>query len=76
MLFFRTNHTTIEAIGIKKDGSPEDSLWGLAWTTKNIKKTHKRLLDAGLILLILKMVENLILLLQQSNLTVQMFQLY
>jgi hypothetical protein len=48
MLFFRTNHTTIEAIGIKKDGSPEDSLWGLAWTTKNIKKTHKRLLDAGI----------------------------
>ena len=47
MLFFRTNHTTIEAIGIKKDGLPEDSLWGLAWTTKNIKKTHKRLLDAG-----------------------------
>jgi hypothetical protein len=48
MLFFRTNHTTIEAIGIKKDGPPEDSLWGLAWTTKNIKKTHKRLLDAGI----------------------------
>jgi hypothetical protein len=47
MLFFRTNHTTIEAIGIKKDGSPEDSLWGLAWTTKDIQKTHKRLLDAG-----------------------------
>jgi hypothetical protein len=47
MLFFRTNHTTIEAIGIKKDGLPEDFLWGLAWTTKNIKKTHKRLLDAG-----------------------------
>mgnify|MGYP001246459964 FL=1 len=47
MLFFRTNHTTIEAIGIKKDGSPEDSLWGLAWTTKDIKKAHKRLLDAG-----------------------------
>lgn len=47
MLFFRTNHTTIEAIGIKKDGSPEDSLWGLAWTTKDIKKAHKRLLNAG-----------------------------
>tara|TARA_B100001559_G_scaffold284011_1_gene259037 strand:+ start:307 stop:1146 length:840 start_codon:yes stop_codon:yes gene_type:complete len=50
MLFFRTNHTTIEAIGIKKDGPPEDSLWGLAWTTKDIKKTHKRLLDAGVII--------------------------
>ena len=47
MLFFRTNHTTIEAIGIKKEGSPEDFLWGLAWKTKDIKKTHKRLVDAG-----------------------------
>ena len=47
MLFFRTDHTTIEAIGIKKDGPAEDFLWGLAWTTKNIKKTHKRLVDAG-----------------------------
>ena len=47
MLFFRTDHTTIEAIGIKKDGPAEDSLWGLAWTTKDIKKTHKRLVDAG-----------------------------
>ncbi len=47
MLFFRTNHTTIEAIGVKKDGLPKDSLWGLAWTTKDIKKAHKRLLDAG-----------------------------
>ncbi len=47
MLFFRTNHTTIEAIGIKKEGSPEDFLWGLAWTTKDIKKTHKRLINAG-----------------------------
>ena len=47
MLFFRTDHTTIEAIGIKKDGPAEDFLWGLAWTTKDIKKTHKRLVDAG-----------------------------
>jgi len=46
MLFFRTNHTTIEAIGIKKDGPPEDSLWGLAWTTNNIKATRKRLLQS------------------------------
>ena len=48
MLFFRTNQTTIEAIGIKKDGPAEDSLWGLAWTTKDIKKTHKRLVKAGI----------------------------
>ena len=47
MLFFRTDHTTIEAIGIKKDGPAEDFLWGLAWTTKDIKKTHKRLVNAG-----------------------------
>ena len=47
MLFFRTDHTTIEAIGIKKDGPAEDFLWGLAWTTKDIKKTHKRLVGAG-----------------------------
>ena len=47
MLFFRTDHTTIEAIGIKKDGPAEDFLWGLAWTTKDIKKTHKRLVDSG-----------------------------
>ena len=47
MLFFRTDHTTIEAIGVKKDGPAKDSLWGLAWTTKDIKKTHKRLVDAG-----------------------------
>lgn len=47
MLFFRTDHTTIEAIGIKKDGPAEDFLWGLAWTTKDIKKAHKRLVDAG-----------------------------
>jgi len=46
MLFFRTNQTTIEAIGIKKDGPPEDSLWGLAWTTNNIKATRKRLLQS------------------------------
>ena len=34
MLFFRTNHTTIEAIGIKKDGLPKNPLWGLAWQQK------------------------------------------
>ena len=46
MLFFRTNQTTIEAIGIKKDGPPEDSLWGLAWTTNDIEATRKRLLQS------------------------------
>ena len=47
MLFFRTNHTTIEAIGIEKKGSPEDSLWGLAWTTNDIEATRKRFLKSG-----------------------------
>ena len=42
MLFFRTNQTTIEAIGIKNDADkPADKAWGLAWTTKDIKKTHR-----------------------------------
>ncbi len=45
--FFRTNQTTIEAIGIKKDGPAEDSLWGLAWTTDNIEATRKRLIQSG-----------------------------
>jgi len=47
MLFFRTNQTTIEAIGIKKDGPAEDSLWGLAWRTDNIEATRKRLIQSG-----------------------------
>ena len=48
MLFFRTNQTTIEAIGIKnEDDEPIDKAWGLAWTTKDIKKTHARLLSEG-----------------------------
>ena len=39
MLFFRTNQTTIEAIGINNDtDKPIDKAWGLAWTTKDIKK--------------------------------------
>ena len=48
MLFFRTNQTTIEAIGIKNDADkPVDKAWGLAWTTKDIKKTHSRLVSEG-----------------------------
>ena len=48
MLFFRTNHTTIEAIGIKNDSDePTDKAWGLAWTTKDIKKMHARLISEG-----------------------------
>ena len=48
MLFFRTNQTTIEVIGIKNDADkPVDKAWGLAWTTKDIKKTHSRLVSEG-----------------------------
>ena len=48
MLFFRTNQTTIEAIGIKNDSDkPIDKAWGLAWTTQDIKKTHARLVSEG-----------------------------
>ena len=48
MLFFRTNQTTIEAIGINNDADkPIDKAWGLAWTTKDIKKMHARLVSEG-----------------------------
>ena len=48
MLFFRTNQTTIEAIGIKNDSDKAiDKAWGLAWTTQDIKKTHARLVSEG-----------------------------
>ena len=48
MLFFRTNQTTIEAIGINSDADkPIDKAWGLAWTTKDIKKMHARLVSEG-----------------------------
>ena len=38
MLFFRLNKTTIEVIGKdnQEDEDPEDSLWGLAWTVKDL----------------------------------------
>lgn len=41
MLFFRTGQATIEVIDNKAPG--EDNFWGLAWKTKNIKKTCERL---------------------------------
>tara|TARA_X000000368_G_scaffold406907_1_gene385746 strand:- start:2707 stop:3546 length:840 start_codon:yes stop_codon:yes gene_type:complete len=44
MLFFRLNRTTIEVIGKdNKDEDPKDTLWGLAWTVKDLSKTHERL---------------------------------
>ena len=49
MLFFRLNKTTIEVIGKdnQDDEDPEDSLWGLAWTVKDLDKAHKRLTSEG-----------------------------
>ena len=49
MLFFRLNKTTIEVIGKdnQDDEDPEDSLWGLAWTVKDLEKAHKRLTSEG-----------------------------
>lgn len=49
MLFFRLNKTTIEVIGKdnQEDEDPEDSLWGLAWTVKDLEKAHKRLTSEG-----------------------------
>ena len=49
MLFFRLNKTTIEVIGKdnQEDEDPEDSLWGLAWTVKDLDKAHKRLTSEG-----------------------------
>ena len=49
MLFFRLNKTTIEVIGKdnQEDEDPEDSLWGLAWTVKDLDKAHKRLISEG-----------------------------
>lgn len=45
MLFFRLNKTTIEVIE-EGDSNLEshDTLWGLAWQVKDIRKTRKRLL--------------------------------
>ena len=49
MLFFRLNKTTIEVIGKdnQEDEDPEDLLWGLAWTVKDLDKAHKRLTSEG-----------------------------
>tara|TARA_B100000575_G_C23137614_1_gene661250 strand:- start:2932 stop:3795 length:864 start_codon:yes stop_codon:yes gene_type:complete len=45
ILFFRINKTTIEVIE-EQHANPDchDTLWGLAWQVKDIRKTRKRLL--------------------------------
>lgn len=46
MLFFRTNHMSIEVIANAKS-APEDSLWGLALRCQDINQVHARLVAAG-----------------------------
>ncbi len=47
MLFFRLNKTTLEVIEQEDDQAPNDTLWGLAWEVKDIKKAHHRLITEG-----------------------------
>ena len=48
ILFFRTNNTTIEVIESNSSEDKSDNFWGLAWATKSIEKSHKRLTDEGI----------------------------
>lgn len=49
ILFFRLNKTTIEVIEDKNDEDlPNDSLWGLAWSVKDIIQTRERLLSMNI----------------------------
>ncbi len=47
MLFFRSNHMSIEVIANPKNDPQRDSLWGIAFATPVIALTHRRLVDAG-----------------------------
>ena len=46
MLFFRTNHMSIEVIGSSKYDAELDHLWGLALKTDDIEATHARLAES------------------------------
>ena len=48
MLFFRLNKTTIEVVEEKDDKDPNDSLWGLAWSVKDIAAFRNRILSHGI----------------------------
>ena len=48
MLFFRLNKTTIEVVEEKDDIDPNDSLWGLAWSVKDIAAYRKRISSHGI----------------------------
>ena len=47
MLFFRTNHMSIEVIGAPKFDAQLDHLWGLALKTDDIEATHARLVECN-----------------------------
>lgn len=47
MLFFRTNHMSIEVIGAPKFDAQLDHLWGLALKTDDIEATHARLVESN-----------------------------
>jgi catechol 2,3-dioxygenase-like lactoylglutathione lyase family enzyme len=47
ILFFRLNKTTIEVVEKQNSETLDDSLWGLCWEVKDIRQTHKRLLQEG-----------------------------
>ena len=47
MLFFRTNHMSIEVIGAPKFDAQLDHLWGLALKTDDIEATHARLIESN-----------------------------
>ena len=47
MLFFRTNHMSIEVIGAPKFDAQLDQLWGLALKTDDIEATHARLVESN-----------------------------
>ncbi len=47
MLFFRSNHMSIEVIGSGKYDAERDHLWGLALKTDSVETTHARLLKSG-----------------------------
>ena len=48
MLFFRLNKTTIEVVEEKDDKDPNDSLWGLAWSVKDIAAFRNRISSHGI----------------------------
>ena len=48
ILFFRTNSTTIEVIENNSSKDKSDKFWVLAWATKSIEESHKRLTDEGI----------------------------